>query len=133
MTKREWVIGGVFSAAMLGYFVWDAGFRPIKPTPAAPIVQPLPPKSPYELAWVTTQLLVERQLKAPSTAKYGCDAGDPVASCVRDVGNGQYLVTGWVDSKNPLGVMMRADFRALIRRTASGDWEAAQGPELDQR
>lgn len=56
-------------------------------------------------AWSCAQNIVEGYLKAPSTAKF-CSFVD---AKVTHLGNGEYKVTGWVDSQNSFGAMIRSN------------------------
>lgn len=67
-------------------------------------------------AFYCAQLIVEDYLKAPSTAKF-CKLSD---ATVTHLGNGEYMVTGWVDAENSYGVMIRSDFVVTYTATEKG-------------
>lgn len=67
-------------------------------------------------AFYCATLIVEDYLKAPSTAKF-CKLSD---ATVTHLGNGEYMVTGWVDAENSYGVMIRSDFVVTYTATEKG-------------
>ena len=67
-------------------------------------------------AWSCAKNIVEENLKAPSTAKF-CTFHD---ANITDLGNGKYLVMGWVEAENSYGVMLREDFTVTYTATSSG-------------
>lgn len=67
-------------------------------------------------AWSCAMNIVEGSLKAPSTAKF-CSYVD---AKVTHLGNGEYKVTGWVDSQNSYGAMMRSNFTVTYTATEKG-------------
>lgn len=67
-------------------------------------------------AFYCAQLIVEDYLKAPSTAKF-CKQSD---ATVTHLGNGEYMVTGWVDAENSYGAMIRSDFVVTYTATEKG-------------
>lgn len=67
-------------------------------------------------AFYCAQLIVEDYLKAPSTAKF-CKLSD---ATVTHLGNGEYMVTGWVDAENSYGAMIRSDFVVTYTATEKG-------------
>ena len=69
-------------------------------------------------AWVAAQLIVEKQLKSPSTAKF-CRKGE--ATIVRD-GN-SWTVTGYVDAQNSFGATLRNEFAVQITFTSSNKYK----------
>lgn len=69
-----------------------------------------------EDAFYCAQLIVEDYLKAPSTAKF-CKLSD---ATVTHLGNGEYMVTGWVDAENSYGAMIRSDFVVTYTATEKG-------------
>mgnify|MGYP006913565851 CR=1 FL=1 len=69
-----------------------------------------------EDAFYCATLIVEDYLKAPSTAKF-CKQSD---ATVTHLGNGEYMVTGWVDAENSYGAMIRSDFVVTYTATEKG-------------
>lgn len=67
-------------------------------------------------AFYCATLIVEDYLKAPSTAKF-CKQSD---ATVTHLGNGEYMVTGWVDAENSYGAMIRSDFVVTYTATEKG-------------
>lgn len=67
-------------------------------------------------AFYCATLIVESYLKAPSTAKF-CKQSD---ATVTHLGNGEYMVTGWVDAENSYGAMIRSDFVVTYTATEKG-------------
>lgn len=67
-------------------------------------------------AFYCAKLIVEDYLKAPSTAKF-CKQSD---ATVTHLGNGEYMVTGWVDAENSYGTMIRSDFVVTYTATEKG-------------
>ncbi len=67
-------------------------------------------------AFYCAKLIVEDYLKAPSTAKF-CKQSD---ATVTHLGNGEYMVTGWVDAENSYGAMIRSDFVVTYTATEKG-------------
>jgi hypothetical protein len=139
MSKAPNVSPGVAvltTVVVIGGFCLYALFDPLSSRKASTEPPPPPERefTPSELAWSGSQAVVEKQLKVPTSAKYGCDKqGYPPAVCVRELSGAQFLVSGWVDSQNALGTMMRSDFRVLWKREANGDWTLVSGPEIEQR
>lgn len=67
-------------------------------------------------AFYCATLIVKDYLKAPSTAKF-CKLSD---ATVTHLGNGEYMVTGWVDAENSYGAMIRSDFVVTYTATEKG-------------
>jgi len=67
-------------------------------------------------AWSCAKAIVEDNLKSPSTAKF-CSFTE---ASVRHIGNGEYMVVGWVDAQNGFGATVREDFVVTYTATASG-------------
>lgn len=66
-------------------------------------------------AWCAEDI-VKQFLKAPSTAEV-CPMEDMQIS---HLGNGEYMVTGWVDTENSYGAMLRSDFVVTYTATKDG-------------
>lgn len=67
-------------------------------------------------AWGCAQDIVTNNLKCPSTAKF-CSFVD---ATVTHLGNGEYMVTGWVDAENSFGAKIRENFVVTYTATSSG-------------
>ena len=67
-------------------------------------------------AWSCAQNIVEGYLKAPSTAKF-CKFYE---ATITHLGNGEYMVTGWVDAENSFGAMLRSTFIVTYTATPKG-------------
>jgi len=59
--------------------------------------------------------IVKQFLKAPSTAEV-CPVDEMQ---ITHLGNGEYMITGWVDAENSYGAMLRSDF--IVTYTATKD------------
>ena len=81
-------------------------------------------------AWVMAQLFVEQRLKSPGTAEYGWQRAD---ECVTDMGEGEYLVQGWVDSQNSFGATVRAKFSLRVQYIGNEKWRLVEIPIILQR
>lgn len=69
----------------------------------------------YE-AFACAQNIVESKLTSPSTAEF-C----PITEAeVVDLGNGEYMVSGWVDTGNAFGGIVRHEFVVTYTATAQG-------------
>lgn len=67
-------------------------------------------------AWVCAKKIVEDSLKSPSTAKF-CS----FTECkVEHLGNGEYMVTGWVEAQNSFGATLRQSFVVTYTATEKG-------------
>ena len=67
--------------------------------------------------------MVKSTLKAPLTAVF-CDAEELVVS---DLGNGKVRVTGYVNSQNSYGAMIKTNFSYTLTKNAAGEWTNAGG------
>lgn len=67
-------------------------------------------------AWVCAQAIVKSKLKSPSTADF-CSFADAE---VKHLGNGEYIVTGWVDAMNSFGAEVREYFVVTYTATKDG-------------
>lgn len=63
-------------------------------------------------AFTVAQDIVEKNLKSPSTAEF-CKVTDAE---ITHLGNGEYMVYGWVDAQNGYGAVLRTNF--LVTYTA---------------
>jgi flagellar basal body-associated protein FliL len=77
-------------------------------------------------AFVRSQTAVEKQLKAPSTAKFPYYSDDGVI--VTKLATGKYQVNAYVDSENSFGAMVRATYSVTIISTGEDtySWEDLQ-------
>lgn len=82
-------------------------------------------------AWFAAETFVENNLKAPGSAKFS-DGTANIGNHVRDLGGGRYAVSGWVDSENAFGALLRADFVVYVRRDGT-DWVLDEPVKLVQR
>jgi len=65
------------------------------------------------MAAATCEELVERQLKAPATAKFA-PARETV---IANLGGGKYRVSGYVDSQNSFGALIRSRYSCAVTTT----------------
>jgi len=76
-------------------------------------------------AWVMAQQFIERELKAPSSAEFGSvwggDYQDP-DKVVTDLGNGKFIVSGWVDAENSFGAKIRTYFVCELEYIGDEKW-----------
>ena len=111
----------VFVAAMVLLYPDDASPRPSQPPPGyASAPSPPPPaasSSDKQIeAWVMAEGFVRQCLKSPGSADFGGWHEPQLPDqCVADMGNGRYMVRGWVDSQNSFGALMRSQFLCTIR------------------
>jgi hypothetical protein len=77
-------------------------------------------------AFVRSQTAVERQLKAPSTAKFPYFTSDGVS--VTKLATDKYRVNAYVDSENSFGAMIRITYSVIIISTGEDTykWEDLQ-------
>lgn len=71
-------------------------------------------------AFVMSEEFVKRKLKAPDSAKFPSFED----SFVRDLGNGVYEVTAYVDAQNSFGATLRNRFYCKLRHTGGDNWMA---------
>lgn len=69
-------------------------------------------------AWAYAQMFVEKQLRAPGTARF--QPGAVAAGCVRHIGDDEYEVSAYVDAQNCFGGMVRQSFRCRVQRQNGG-------------
>lgn len=67
-------------------------------------------------AFSCAKAIVKSKLKSPSTAKF-CWITD---ATITHLGNGEYMVTGWVDAQNSFGATIRQDFVVVYTATENG-------------
>lgn len=70
------------------------------------------------MAWVMAQSFVEDRLKSPSTAKFPQHSDETVVP----LGNGQFLVSGYVDAQNSFGATVRSDFTCTLQQNGE-NWK----------
>lgn len=70
-------------------------------------------------AWTAAKMFVRDRLKSPATADFGDQDPD---DHVLDMGNNEYGVTGWVDSQNSFGAMIRTRFMTRVRLEGN-EWQ----------
>lgn len=88
-------------------------------------------------AWHMAKRFVEDYLKSPSTASFGGgvfsdDFQDP-NSRVKKATDGEYVVSGWVDSQNSFGATVRSSFVVRLRYEGGGTWKMVGTPVVFQR
>lgn len=67
------------------------------------------------------QAIVQKNLRAPGSAKFGSDEATKLAEC-------RYKFSGYVDSQNSFGALLRTSFSVTVERDPQGD--AWQGSDL---
>jgi len=78
-----------------------------------------PPKNRVE-AFAFTNYAIEKQLKAPSTARFASITDEE--TIIHDLGGDKFTVTSWVDSQNSFGATMRTKYQMTVERKSDGDW-----------
>ncbi len=84
------------------------------------------------MAWVMAQEFVKKELKSPGSADFGSllrEYQDPKRQ-VREVSNGRFVVTGWVDAQNSHGAKVRNRFSVTLQFDGRETWTAVEGPRL---
>ncbi len=81
-------------------------------------------------AWVAAQDAVRSRLRSPGTADFGWQTASN--QCKKSA-PGQYIATGWVDSQNGFGAVLRTEFTVKVEQGGSGSWRAVDGPHLTSR
>lgn len=83
------------------------------------------------MAWVMAKEFVKRGLKSPGSADFGSvlkgDYQSP-KDHVRKLGPNRYEATGWVDSQNAFGALLRTRFSITMERNGNGEWVTLSGP-----
>lgn len=67
-------------------------------------------------AWVCAEDIVRQNLKSPSSAKF-CTYPE---ATIKDKGNNEYMITGWVNADNSFGVNIRTNFTVTLTLTQKG-------------
>lgn len=114
--------------------------EPATTPPAVPVVAtPTPPRErePGTIdAWVMAEKFVTAELRSPSTASFGGllsgNRQDPDEHVAR-LGNGQYRVSGWVDSQNAFGATVRTNFTLTLQHLGGQQWQCTEGPLFFER
>ena len=76
-----------------------------------------PERTPIHIDIITyAQMLVEKQLKAPSTAKHPWGSSNYQ---IAELGDDRYSISSYVDAQNSFGAMIRTEYTVVIRQ--SGD------------
>lgn len=109
------VLCGLISAAGFSFLMPDASPESAAPkptnTPGRVLYEdtPVPATGSEAAAWTACERFVSEQLKAPSTAEFsGFDTQ------ISDLGNGRYVVRGYVDAENSFGAMIRNDYLCRV-------------------
>ena len=71
-------------------------------------------------AFVMSQTFVKRQLRSPATAKFP----SILEADVRDLGDGRFFVSAYVDAENAFGALIRTHYKATLRRIDDERWQA---------
>lgn len=79
---------------------------------------PTPTPDPREDGWYACRALIEKNLKAPATAKFETYK----ASQVEIMGPDSYFVTMQVDSENSFGALIRSTFKCRVEKQGS-NWK----------
>ncbi len=70
-------------------------------------------------AFAASKQFVSQRLKAPATARFG-----PITdSTIKGSGDGPYTVSGYVDSRNPLGTYLRLNYTCELKTSSDGHWD----------
>lgn len=69
-------------------------------------------------AYYMSHQFMEKQLKAPSTAKY--PRYDE--NFVKDLGDGRYTVDAYVDAENSFGAMIRTNYTCTLKYAGDDKW-----------
>lgn len=80
------------------------------------------------MAYITSQVYVRDQLKAPSTADFPF-SGDPEV-VIKHLSGQRYQVNAYVDSENSFGAMIRTHYKAIMLASGS-DWKLESLEFLD--
>lgn len=78
-------------------------------------------------AFAMAKKFVEQNLKSPGSAEYGWQRAD---ECVTELGNGEYLVKGWVDAQNSFGAKIRNNFSLKLKYMGNYEWRCTEGPYI---
>lgn len=122
------VVAIVAVAAVAVVVLLAVGSTGPRVTPAAPAVRPTTSaaRAPdrHTEAWLRVQRFVKAELKAPSTANFGSESADfqDPRICVVMVGEGRYVATGWVDSHNSYGAVVRSEFECEVQYLGPDTW-----------
>lgn len=70
-------------------------------------------------AWVMCQEFVKDRLKAPASAEFPWASEDRW----KHLGDGKYLVNGYVDAQNAFGAKLRTNFVCTVQWQPDGRWK----------
>jgi hypothetical protein len=73
-------------------------------------------------AWIIAQDFVKEQLVSPGSADFGGWLDQTADQCVTDLGQGHYVVRGWVDSQNKFGAKLRSHFTCTVEYLGHDKW-----------
>lgn len=121
--RSEMVYGSIGLAVVLGLVVWGAsscwsGFSDVM-------------NDPKVAAWGYAKEAVTRSLRSPKSADFGWT--QKLDDCVTDLGDGKYLVKGWVDAQNAFGATVRTSFVVTVEHGGGDKWRVLEGPALKSR
>lgn len=80
-------------------------------------------------AWGMARTFVETRLVSPGSADYGWQTS---SECVTDLGQGVYVVKGWVDAQNRFGAKVRSYFTCRVKYVGKEEW-VCQSLDINQR
>lgn len=75
------------------------------------------------MAYEVSKGFVRQKLKAPSTAKFPSPWKFSTEDNVKYNGGGVYIVSGYVDSENAFGAMVRTRFNAKVKQNSQHSWD----------
>lgn len=80
-----------------------------------------PPKPEHDSmsAYYMSQQFAEKQLIAPSTAKFPPYSQNRVA----DLGGGEYVISSYVDAQNSFGAMIRTQYLCTVKHVEGDRWQ----------
>jgi len=113
---KKCLIGVIASFALLCYAISLP-----TPPPSAETTAPKVEHDPLS-AFVMSQTFVEKQLKAPATAKFPLYS----ESKVTDLGDGKYKVDSYVDAQNSFGAMIRTNYTCTLKYVGDDKWQAEE-------
>lgn len=83
-------------------------------------------------AWVMAQDFVKKRLVSPGSADFGGWLDQIADDCVTDLGEGEYIIKGWVDSQNKFGAKLRSHFTCRLKYVGNDKWQC-ESMDLHER